>query len=653
MACKKYSIINKGSSTITFNYRRCDDGMWEYQETLMVGESKNVWFIPGTFSTASNNSLQITDEGTFPPPQPTPTPSVSSATPTPTPTNTETPTQTPTNTETPTPTPTQTTTQTPTQTPTPTRPAPFISIWSASTNGDMITLPLESTGTYSFTVDWGDSSSDTITSWDQAEATHTYATAGSYTVTINGTIDGFSFNNSGDCLKLIEVLQWGVLRLGNNGGYFYGCSNLILTNLTDTLNLVGTTILTNMFRTCNSITTISNVNNWDVSQIVNMSGLFANAINFDDDISSWNVSSVINMYIMFFSAHAFGTNTFPSDISNWERISPDVSTLSNVQDMSAMFAAAYNFDVNISNWNTSNVLYMNQMFESALIFNQPVGSWITNNVIDMGSMFNTATNFNQTLGTWNVTGVTSMNGMFQGATSFDNGGNDNINNWQTLSLQTMRNMFTSAASFNQPLSGWNVSNVTDFSYLFWNASSFNQPLENWDVQYANVFEGMFSNATLFNQSLSGWSVGFAQNMTDFMTGKDSSNYSPQNISSLLQSWSSQGLQPSVTLDLGNINVPIANLGYIDTLTGSPNNWVVNYGQLIVEYDLGYDASSGSAACSTQLGVYWSDTVDFGTGGSALYSDASLSTLADIGYYSDYSKWYLIDVTGYVTTSADC
>ena len=119
----------------------------------------------------------------------------------------------------------------PTPTATPTIGASmFVSEWKTdNTTGSVsgsnqISLPLESDGTYNFTVDWGDGSSDTITSWNQAEVTHTYAFSGTYTVKISGTIEGFRFNNGGDRTKIIDISQWGILKLGNNGTYFSGCS---------------------------------------------------------------------------------------------------------------------------------------------------------------------------------------------------------------------------------------------------------------------------------------------------------------------------------------------------------------------------------------------------------------------------------------------
>ena len=127
MACSKYTLTNTGSTIVNFNYRRCDDSLWEYQVELNPNQTKNIWVINGTYtiSPVYISSVSLINQGAFPPisetATPTPTPSVTpSNTPTgtaavtPTPTNT----QTPTNTSTPTNTPTNTTSVTPSNTPT-------------------------------------------------------------------------------------------------------------------------------------------------------------------------------------------------------------------------------------------------------------------------------------------------------------------------------------------------------------------------------------------------------------------------------------------------------------------------------------------------------------------------------------------------------
>ena len=56
-------------------------------------------------------------------------------------------------------------------------------------------------------------------------------------------------------------------------------------------------------------------------------------------------------------------------------------------------------------------------------------------------------------------------------------------------MTSLANMFYEASSFDQPLSGWNVSNVTSIQGLFRGASSFNQSIGNWDVSSVNDMSG--------------------------------------------------------------------------------------------------------------------------------------------------------------------
>jgi hypothetical protein len=92
MACSKYTLTNIGSSPVNFNYRRCDDTMWQYQVNLDPNETKNIWLIDTTYSVSPifQSSINLVDLGIFPPTsQPTPTPTATDLAPTPTPTATD------------------------------------------------------------------------------------------------------------------------------------------------------------------------------------------------------------------------------------------------------------------------------------------------------------------------------------------------------------------------------------------------------------------------------------------------------------------------------------------------------------------------------------------------------------------------------------
>lgn len=69
MACSKYVLTNTGSTVVEFNYRRCDDSMWEYQVPLEVNQTKNIWLIDNTYNIAPlfKQSVKLVNEGAFPP----------------------------------------------------------------------------------------------------------------------------------------------------------------------------------------------------------------------------------------------------------------------------------------------------------------------------------------------------------------------------------------------------------------------------------------------------------------------------------------------------------------------------------------------------------------------------------------------------------
>jgi surface protein len=319
---------------------------------------------------------------------------------------------------------------------------PFISTWrttntsTGSSTSTQVKLPLVSTGTYNFVVNWGDGNQDTITVWNQAETTHTYAATGDYTVTITGTITGFAFGGAGDLLKILTVSQWGSIifkaQSTTFGGVFRNCTNLNVTATDRPIFESGQQI--GFFQGCSSLVFNSSINSWNVSPITNLASFFFNCTLFNQPLSNWNVSNVTSL-----------SQTFQGSA----------------------------FNQNINTWNVNNVTNMDRTFRSCP-FNQPLNSWNLNGVTITRGMFAQNTAFNQDISGWDVSTVqtfgTTGEGMFRGATAF----NQNIGSWNvsagTSFVDFMRdktNLNYSASNLDAIYNGWtNRSLATGITISF-------------------------------------------------------------------------------------------------------------------------------------------------------------------------------------------
>ena len=67
MACKKYTVTNNNTETVTFVYQKCSSTVWVYDATVEPGQTKSVWLIDDTFSSPPSLPLDIIDDGSFPP----------------------------------------------------------------------------------------------------------------------------------------------------------------------------------------------------------------------------------------------------------------------------------------------------------------------------------------------------------------------------------------------------------------------------------------------------------------------------------------------------------------------------------------------------------------------------------------------------------
>ena len=268
---------------------------------------------------------------------------------------------------------------------------PFIIVLNvglnATTRTPKIAIP-SITANGGFCIDWGDNVCEYFSvkaknaKQTKQNITHTYTHCNTYAVHVYGDIIEISFRKF---VELIEISQWGDLRLHSGRGCFNGCNNLTIT-AHDLPNLKNAKDLSYMFACCRSLN--SDLSKWDVSNVVSMSSMFAQCFAFNADISKWNVSKVTNMTRMFNLCKSFNV-----DLSKWN--------VSKVTNMSYMFGGCYSFNSDLSKWDVRNVIRMCSMFLGCNAFNCNLSKWQFNNNSDKIYMFGDCKAFNTISSKWN------------------------------------------------------------------------------------------------------------------------------------------------------------------------------------------------------------------------------------------------------------
>ena len=520
----------------------------------------------------------------------------------------------------------------------------FITTWETTSANETITIPTIGSQ-YDFTIDWGDGNPiETFTGTDP-DPSHSYTTAGSYQVEINGDFPRIYFNNGGDKDKIKSIDQWGNIEWTSMDRAFSGCSQLTY-KATDAPDLSSVTTMGSMFQNCvlfngdlnnwdvSNVTFMGSVfagasaynqplNNWDMANVNSIQGMFSNATSFNQSLANWDLSSLTAMSSTFAGATSFnqplnswgpnlgnvtnltstfeGATAFNQSLDSWD-VSKVTSTQECFKDATAfngklagwrlnaltnarfMFNNATSFNRPLNDWGSSmgNVTEMFAMFSGASSFNQPLDNWDVSSVTTMHSMFANASSFNQSLNTWDVSSVSVMQAMFSNATSF----NSDISAWVPNSVTVLRSMFSGATSFNQPLNNWgpSLSNVQNMGFVFDGATSFNQPLDTWDVSTATDMNGIFRNASAFDQSLGAWDMSSVTNAFDIL---QNAGLSIESYDQTLIGWATRTLQ---------MNVPIRLTGMVYcTGEAARQSIITNYGW---NFNASGDAKGSVGNCGT-------------------------------------------------------
>ena len=442
--------------------------------------------------------------------------------------------------------------------------------------------------------------------------------------------DGSSFLFS-NANQRFEIFNWKPLPASAGGTYqlqdVFQSNNGMDPDVSGLVNSRCTTVR-NLFSSGDSFTG-RGLENWDISNLVEITGSFANTpINkilpwtfafgarissmlsncslYNSPCNGWGTSGVLKANSLFVDSGSFNnggvswtdadwTNcgtfsrmfkktAFNQDVSRWK--------LSTTRDfsMAEMFMQTpFNRPVNttvvdgVKYWDMSRCTNTSQMFYGCGSFNQPLDAWNVSSVTDFSSMFR-ETPFNQPLDAWDVSSVTDFSGMFR-STPF----NQPLDAWDMSSATDISTMFYQATSFNQPLNTWNTGNVTNMSSVFYGADgthNFNQPLSNWDTSKVTQMQQLFRACRSFNHPLvtdgNKWDVSKVTNMNNmFRLCKDfNQDLSSWDVSSVTDFSSMFRNADSFNQDLSSWNTSSATnmreiFAYNGSFNGNVGNWDVS------------------------------------------------------------------------------
>ena len=278
----------------------------------------------------------------------------------------------------------------------------------------------------------------------------------------------------------------------------------------------------------------SDLNNWDTSNVTNMSSMFFNVIiNSGLDLSNWDTSNVTNMSGMFLNAKI----NSKLDLSNWE--------IKSWANLNGMFSSAkINSGINLSNWIINSWARLNNMFYATINTKLDLNSWEIRNWVSLNNMFSSAKiNSGINLSNWEIKSWANLNGMFSSATI--NSGIDlsnwEIKNWASLygvfaraiinteldlssldmsNLTSLNNMFSNATINTElDLNNLDISNVTSLNSMFAGVKiNAGLDLSNWDTSKVTDMSYMFSNATINSElDLSNLDISNVTNMRNMFS----------------------------------------------------------------------------------------------------------------------------------------
>lgn len=453
---------------------------------------------------------------------------------------------------------------------------PFGFVLRIATGNTIIRLPLDNAGTYNFVVNYGDGTPlREVTSSIDTDATHTYTSAGDYTVSITGLATKISANDSnfrtslykvitlgdtgvtdlyyafGNCTNLIEFAGGDTSAVTNMNSMFRGAANLVTADLS-TFNTANVTDMGYMFYSNVKLANL-NISNFNTAKVTNMSNMFYSTGALPSlDLSHFNTGKVTDMTSMFYlsgiatlDVSNFNTslvtnmNSMFSYLSNVTSLNLSSFNTSNVTDMAAMFSGSSKLaDIDLPNFSTGNVTTMNNMFSATPeLLSLDLSHFNTSKVTNMANMFNGTTKLNYLdISNFNTANVTNMTGMFGQARALTS---LNVSSFNTAKVTSMNTMFAGMLVLTSlDLSNFDTSNVTDMTSMFHNALSMTSlNISSFNTSKVTSMSNMFFWSKVSNLNVSHFDTSNVVNMGNMfyaanITNLNVSNFNTSKVTSM-------------------------------------------------------------------------------------------------------------------------
>ena len=310
------------------------------------------------------------------------------------------------------------------------------------TSQQVYTLNLTAGTDLNFTVDWGDGTSNVITSYNQAEVSHTYPASSTPVDPPVDLLFQYWFGSEPTVYSSFAVpirFGYGISYTVQTGQILYFLDGS--SGTTYELQVISVNSSNGPYEANVNVLWINGSGSVRLPRNSRVESVLAGS---PPPAEPYNVKIAGKL-----SNFKYNNSTALKEIKSWGCL--NLTLPSAFQSDSSLICSAVDSPL-ITTGDTS------RYFQSCSTFNGAIGNWDTSSVTNMTSMFGSAPAFNQNIGAWSTGAVTNMSFMFGNATAF----NGSIGGWNTGAVTDMNQMFYNAPSFNQNIGGWNVSNVTSF-----------------------------------------------------------------------------------------------------------------------------------------------------------------------------------------------